>query len=233
MAVAMPDEERLPPGPVRDLVAGLHRLYRQAGMPSTRKMSEAIEGDDGQRDSVSHETAGAMLRGAVVPRWTQVEALVRMLASTAVNQPNLDSERRRIHELWLRARGVSTPAGSGISFDEHVDLKAAPSVEEDLQVDISASGDVVLVVRIAGELDLSTVETVSRMLRRARQPQYPNHVLDLREVKFIDSAVLSLLGVHRQWLKSAGLTYRTLCSPQVYRILSIVGLQDSFNADPG
>ena len=63
MAISMPSEATLPPGPHRDLVLALHALYRSAGLPSTRAISVAIRRRTDFPDTVSHEAVGMLLRG--------------------------------------------------------------------------------------------------------------------------------------------------------------------------
>jgi tetratricopeptide (TPR) repeat protein len=109
----MPGFDRLPRGPVRDLVQALHGLYQEAGMPGARTISDAIRGRDDLRDTVSHETISAALRGDGLPKWSKVECLVRQLASWAVSQPDPDAVVRRFHGLWLDAAASgAAPAGT-------------------------------------------------------------------------------------------------------------------------
>ncbi len=110
MPVAMPKPDRLPAGPLRDLVSALHELYAAAGRPGARQLSTAIRDRDDLRDTVSHETISAMLRGDALPRWIKVECLVRQLAHWAVTHPDPDEEVRRFHHLWLLASDSSADA---------------------------------------------------------------------------------------------------------------------------
>jgi tetratricopeptide (TPR) repeat protein len=99
----MPPEDRLPPGPLRDLVQDLHELYRAAGTPSARRLSNAIRDDDAMPDTVSHETVSGMLRGELLPRWQKVECVVRTLVAWAVDPRPGDSDIRRWFRLWSAA----------------------------------------------------------------------------------------------------------------------------------
>jgi hypothetical protein len=117
VAVGLPGEDRLPPGPLRDLVVALHELYRSAGKPGFRVVSDAIKSDDSLPDTVSYETIGAILGGRGLAKWSKLECLVRQLARMAVTRPDEDGEIRRFHGLWLIAsdavvRPVEPPTDS-------------------------------------------------------------------------------------------------------------------------
>jgi hypothetical protein len=110
--IALPGLDRLPAGPHRDLTVALHRLYRGAGKPGTRQIAQAVmEGD--YRDTVSHETVAAMLRGDEgLPRWVKLEAVVRVLA--AWNTPRLDpdAEACQVQRLWHAAQDRPSSGGN-------------------------------------------------------------------------------------------------------------------------
>jgi hypothetical protein len=111
--VAPPGKDRLPPGPHRVFVEALHGLYEGAGKPSLRRIAAGIASDDQYRDTISHEKAGALLRGAGLPGWLKVECVVLQLA--AWHHPPLNPEEvaARFKELWLaadRARQPASPA---------------------------------------------------------------------------------------------------------------------------
>jgi hypothetical protein len=103
--VAMPDEDRLPPGPQRELTAAIHELYAAAGKPGTRRISNAIRDRDDLPDTVSHEAVRAIL-GGTRSRWHKVESLVRQLAAWSTGRPQVDATVREIHQLWLAVDGV-------------------------------------------------------------------------------------------------------------------------------
>jgi tetratricopeptide (TPR) repeat protein len=121
----MPSEERLPPGPLRDLVRELHDLYRTAGAPSARTISTAIRRDLKMQDTVSHETVSGMLRGELLPRWPKFESVVRQLTAWAIDPRPGQSDIRRWFRLWSAASGEPSdlaavasdpgPLGSGRS----------------------------------------------------------------------------------------------------------------------
>jgi hypothetical protein len=111
VGIAMPPRDKLPPGPHRALVEALHQLYRQAGIPGIRKISQDSRhlGDAlDLPDTLSHEGVSAILRGEGLPRWSKVECLVRILAAGAVGRPDVDAAVQRFHELWSSAAGVGS-----------------------------------------------------------------------------------------------------------------------------
>ncbi|MBP2579555.1 hypothetical protein J3A78_000033 [Streptomyces sp. PvR006] len=102
--ITMPTEVQLPPGALRELISGLHRLYMEAGAPSSRQVSAAIGEDPGARGRPSHETVSAILRRpGQVPRWENVQSIVRTLASWSHRRPDVDAEVSRFHPLWQAA----------------------------------------------------------------------------------------------------------------------------------
>lgn len=90
-------------GPLGDLLQALHELHRAAGKPGARRISVAIRDREDMRDTVSHETISAMLRGSGLPKWVKVECVVRQLAEWSVTGHDPDHEVRRFHQLWLAA----------------------------------------------------------------------------------------------------------------------------------
>ena len=92
-----------------DLVAELQLLYRAAGRPSYRRISQEIRDNEAMPDSVSHETVSALLGGTFIPRWSKVECVVRQLATMAVHRPVVAAEVRRFHALWATVDDDSRP----------------------------------------------------------------------------------------------------------------------------
>ncbi|MBP2579554.1 hypothetical protein J3A78_000032 [Streptomyces sp. PvR006] len=120
--ITMPTEEQLAPGPLRELISGLHRLYMDAGAPSSRQVSAAIEKDDDARGKPSHETVSALLRRpGQVPRWENVQSVVRTLASWSHRRPDVDAEVSRFHPLWQAAELAAGAAEGEIGTSWHVD----------------------------------------------------------------------------------------------------------------
>jgi hypothetical protein len=108
--IPLPDRERLPPGPIRDVVQELHHLYDRAGQPPGRKISRAIYRTRGL-ESVSHETVSAVLRGDTIPAWEKVRSIVTVLAQLSV-QPvsagQLAQLLEHFHGLWIASRQPAT-----------------------------------------------------------------------------------------------------------------------------
>ncbi|WP_105974946.1 hypothetical protein [Streptomyces geranii] len=120
--ITMPSEEQLAPGPLRELISGLHRLYMDAGAPSSRQVSAEIEADSGARGAPSHETVSAILRRpAQVPRWENVQAMVRTLASWSHRRPDVDAEVSRFHQLWQAAELAPAADEGEIGAPWHTD----------------------------------------------------------------------------------------------------------------
>ena len=101
--IAMPSEDRLPPGPKRDLVAAVYDLYREANFPSTRVIAKGVSRDDTLVASISHDTVHKFLGGWTLPRWHTIHALVMWLAYAA-EHPNPDRAVMRIQALWREAQ---------------------------------------------------------------------------------------------------------------------------------
>ena len=152
VGIEPPGLDRVPEGPGRDLVLALHGLYRGSGKPSTRRIAEDVLNGD-YRDTVSHETVAAMLRGdRGLPRWEKLEAVVSVLALR--HTPPLDpvAEATRMQALWHAAQGhtnldetardlartpAATPPASGV-----IEAPADPAgpVQSELSEPLPASG---------------------------------------------------------------------------------------------
>ncbi|MFJ3713069.1 hypothetical protein [Streptomyces sp. NPDC090053] len=75
-----------------------------AGKPSTREIATAIRNRDDLPGTLSHEGVGATLRGAGgLPRWPNLESLVRVLADRTITRGDSDAAISHIHTLWLEA----------------------------------------------------------------------------------------------------------------------------------
>jgi len=118
-----------------DLVAELLLLYRAAGRPSYRRISQEIrDRDEDMPDTVSHETVSALLSGSSIPRWSKVESIVRQLAMMAVHRPDTEAEVRRFHALWVAAyddsRGNNNPLPSTVSQPRTTPIRPSRPVTE-------------------------------------------------------------------------------------------------------
>jgi len=132
VGIELPREERLPPGPLRDLVVALHELYRGAGRPGLRRIAKAIVGGDFP-DTVSHESVSDMLNGKAVPRWSKLDCVVRQLATW--NAPRLDPEQTaaRFLPLWEAATG-GAPAPAAQPALSTADTASLPAANRDAAV---------------------------------------------------------------------------------------------------
>lgn len=83
-----------------DFVTQLRILYRAAGQPSFRRISNDIRDRADMPDTVSHETVNGLVSGEVMPRWSKVECVVRRLAELAAHQPDPQAEAQRFLALW-------------------------------------------------------------------------------------------------------------------------------------
>ncbi|GFJ78945.1 ATP-binding protein [Phytohabitans houttuyneae] len=100
----MPGLDKLPEGPLRDFVAAIHEIYDVAGQPAARVIAKATVALPSEFQSVSHETASAMLRASTVPAWEKVRSMLHVLASMAPFDYDSTLLEQRTVELWRRAR---------------------------------------------------------------------------------------------------------------------------------
>lgn len=123
MAVGMPDEGQLPPGPGRELTRAIHVLYVAAGTPGLRRISSAILERNDLNGTVSHEAIRGILNGAF-GQWVKIECLVSQLLTWSVIKPDPAFEIARIYQLWLMA-------AKEIS---HLELAQQDELAEDRQI---------------------------------------------------------------------------------------------------
>ena len=108
MAISLPGEDRLPPGPVRDLIVALHQLYVAAGRPSGRIISRTAFKTTGV-ERVSHETAIGFLRGRSVPAaFGRLKAVVVVLNDLSTPRGDPDAVITRFNALWAAAIEADT-----------------------------------------------------------------------------------------------------------------------------
>jgi anti-sigma B factor antagonist len=88
-------------------------------------------------------------------------------------------------------------------------------------------GDLIALVELSGEIDISTTGALSHCLRRWEAAT--NVVVDMEGVSFMDSAGLSVLLVERHRLHRGGgsLTLRNI-GDAIRRILQITGVEELF-----
>jgi hypothetical protein len=170
--VHLPGVNELPPGPRRDLAIALHALYRAAGMPSTRDLANAIKGRSDLPGTLSREGVSAALRGTInLPRWPNLESLVRVLAQRAAEQVDVEAETIRIQGLWLAASAgeASHPAAQKLASDPLASrialaLKYAPIENKVMQPLLDSRRDLSIdidkYVRLEEEFGISYLEMV-------------------------------------------------------------------------
>jgi anti-sigma B factor antagonist len=98
-----------------------------------------------------------------------------------------------------------------------------------LQVEMRPDRDRV-VVAAAGEMDLATVPQLEAAVRDLRESGWANVVVDLRELRFIDSTGLCGLAALMSEARRDGWTLSLVDgSPAVDRLLELSGLRDHFS----
>jgi anti-sigma B factor antagonist len=89
----------------------------------------------------------------------------------------------------------------------------------------SQTGDGRLVVRLGGELDMASAPLLQAALEGAEKEASSTLVLDLRELRFMDSTGLRIILLARERCSSAGLQFAvTPGSSQVQRLLAVSGV---------
>jgi len=101
VVIQLPDRERLPPGPHRDLVVAMHGLYDDAGKPGSRLISAEIRRNNDLRETVSHETISATLRGRSIPAWGKIRSIVIQLVAMSDEQRDMKHVLADLRQLWL------------------------------------------------------------------------------------------------------------------------------------
>ncbi|MGW5773367.1 HNH endonuclease [Streptomyces longwoodensis] len=99
--IKIPNEKDLPSGTHRDLVIELHGLYRRAGFPGLKSISNASIHLGDHCDVISHQGVSNLLSGKSIPRWRKLEALVLVLASLDVTRPEPRKVAQQFHSLWV------------------------------------------------------------------------------------------------------------------------------------
>lgn len=238
VGIQMPDERQLPPGPLRQLVEALQALYRQAGKPGLRLISNEVNRREDLPDTLSHEGVAALLRGAGKPRWAKVESLVRVLCGWSIGRPDVEAEVRRVHALWLAASDTEDaddgPVKAVIRTLRSIALPIlhttdAPSVV----AEVVQQADGGILVTLKGTIDIAACPDLERALLEASQrasAAHP-HVLDMTGIDFIDSTGVGVLVRHHIRVSGGGSSLSILCSQQVFRVLRALGLDSLLRAE--
>jgi hypothetical protein len=99
--IPIPNEKDFSSGAHRDLVIRLHELYRRAGFPGIKSISNASIHLGDNCDVISHQGVSNILSGKSIPRWCKLEALVLVLASLDVTRPEPRKIAQQFHSLWV------------------------------------------------------------------------------------------------------------------------------------
>ncbi|WP_027346734.1 FxSxx-COOH system tetratricopeptide repeat protein, partial [Hamadaea tsunoensis] len=129
MAIALPGLDQLPPGPRRAFVEALHVLYDAAGRPGARVISTAIRQDRSLRETVSHETVSATLRGGSVPAsFAKVVSIVIVLNRMSHRPRDEAALLDEFNVLWLATQS-STESEPRETAGEQPGIPSRPRVE--------------------------------------------------------------------------------------------------------
>jgi anti-anti-sigma factor len=98
--------------------------------------------------------------------------------------------------------------------------------QEHLEVD-ARSGEDRVVLQLSGELDLASSQILERALEAGDVASAPLLVLDLDELKFVDSTGLRVILLAQEKARARGQEFAiTPGSPQVQRLLSITSVAE-------
>ena len=102
------------------------------------------------------------------------------------------------------------------------------------RLSVETQGDVEL-ARVAGEVDASNVDDLTRQLLDAVSNQTRAVILDLSETSYIDSSGISLIFDTAARMKNRRQQLRLVVLPKsfVSEVLAAVSMQDSVPIDPG
>lgn len=132
--IDMPSPSQLEPGPHRIMLAEVHELYRNAGCPSTRKISATVDRMDSARDVISHQAVANILNGTNFPAWAKMEVLTSALLFFG-NCQATELELERIRKLWLAAHyedeGSAPPVGIVTDSSNSAVLPTRPEAPAD------------------------------------------------------------------------------------------------------
>ncbi|MFJ6555544.1 HNH endonuclease [Streptomyces luteogriseus] len=106
--IKIPNEDDLPSGPHRNLLTNLHDLYRRAGFPGIKSISNASTRLNDNCDIISHQGVSNILSGKSIPRWNKLESLVIVLASLDVTRPEPRKVAQEFQSLWINLVAPST-----------------------------------------------------------------------------------------------------------------------------
>jgi anti-sigma B factor antagonist len=171
---------------------------------------------------------------------------LEFLEPAAGSRVNTDSGRRaNIPDTSALEVAVQTPANPGTGPDEPSGgearpvraLNETPPASQQLMITIDQPGDGVVVLHVAGEVDLLTANTLGERIREHLVPANRVLVLDLTEVSFLGSAGLAEIVSTSQAGEDTGArillvaTKRAVLRPmEVTGLLSVFSVYDTVDA---
>ncbi len=167
--VSLPGTDQMPPGPKRDVIIELHKLYRLADTPGVRSISTEVHKRDDLSATMNRDLVSQILSGRRWPTVKQLDSLVRVLASQAINSPGEDAESSRFITLWTAAEEPFLEAASETYLRDPIDR----AFEE-----ASASGDVTPIVVLA---EKRPPETIVDILNKLKERSWVNFAKGLLE----------------------------------------------------
>lgn len=102
-----------------------------------------------------------------------------------------------------------------------------------LEAQLTQRADGTAILHLTGEIDLSSVETLSNQFLAISSQELKNVVLDATEVSFIDSTGLHALTEGKRLIHEQGTQIFLVPSPQVKRVLELVFPEPLFAARVG
>ncbi len=165
--------------------------------------------------------AGALTAGLLGVAFVLLWFLAPLLRRTARTQmaPDALADDGALHAVEESAANAGRTA-IGVRYDSHV------GAQEHLRVEVrQQQGRVVL--RLEGELDLASSPILERALEGAEIADTQLLVLDLDELRFVDSTGLRIILLAHEGARSRGQEFAiTPGSPQVQRLLSITSVAE-------
>ena len=111
--------------------------------------------------------------------------------------------------------------------------------EDQLRIDVARTGQSITVT-LVGELDLATAPFLRQTLADAENVSGPEVILDLRDLKFIDSVGLYILLNAQRRLRRQSRTLAVICGPgavrrtiELTRLTATLGVVSSFEEYQG
>ena len=114
--------------------------------------------------------------------------------------------------------------GQGRSGGPRAAARAKPESFGRLRVDV-ADREGYALVTVAGDIDVTTASTLREPLHELVEQRRHHHVIDLREVTFLDSTGLGILVSDHKRLRDRGGSLHVVCAPGlVSRVFRLTGV---------